>query len=83
MTYICPTWETAANTHLMKLQRVQNRILRVIGDFARRTQIQNMHRELQIPYVYDFITKNCKKQAEIIYNHDNENVSNIGSCEAQ
>jgi hypothetical protein len=33
--------------------------------------------------VYDFITKNCKKQAEVIQNHDNENVSDIGSGEAQ
>jgi predicted PP-loop superfamily ATPase len=30
MTYACPTWESAANSHLMKPQRLQNRILRVV-----------------------------------------------------
>jgi hypothetical protein len=27
MTYACSTWEYAADTHLMKLQRLQNRVL--------------------------------------------------------
>jgi hypothetical protein len=42
-----------------------------------------MHKEFQIPYVYDFITKICRKQAEVIQNHDNKNVSNIERGEAQ
>jgi hypothetical protein len=33
-----------------------------------------MHATFQIPYVYDYITKLCKKQAEVIKNHENENV---------
>jgi hypothetical protein len=28
--------------------------------------------------VYDYITKLCRQQAEVIQNHDNENVRNIG-----
>jgi hypothetical protein len=31
----------------------------------------------QIPYVYDYITKLCRRQAEIIHDHENENVRNI------
>jgi hypothetical protein len=42
-----------------------------------------MHAEFQIPYVYDFVTKVCRKQAEVIQNHDNENIRSIGSGEAQ
>jgi hypothetical protein len=38
-----------------------------------------MHVAFQIPYVYDYITKLCK--AEIILNHENENVRNIGKGE--
>jgi hypothetical protein len=34
------------------------------------------------PHVYDFITKLCRQQAEVIQNHDNENVRNIGQGEA-
>jgi hypothetical protein len=37
----------------------------------------------KIPYVYDFITKLCRQQAEVIQKHDNENVRNIGQGEAQ
>jgi hypothetical protein len=35
------------------------------------------------PYVYDLITKLCKRQAEVIQNHDNENFRNIGQGEPQ
>jgi hypothetical protein len=81
VTYACPAWEFAAETHLLKLQRVQNRVLRTIGNFPRDTSIRDMHVALQIPYVYDYITKLHRRQAEIIHNHDNENVSNIGQGE--
>jgi hypothetical protein len=37
----------------------------------------------KIPYVYDFITKLCRQQAEVIQNHQNPNVCNIGQDEAQ
>jgi hypothetical protein len=33
MTYACPTWEFAAKTNLLKLQRLQNRIIRTVGIF--------------------------------------------------
>jgi hypothetical protein len=32
-----------------------------------------MHVAFQIPYVYDYITKLCRQQAEVIQNHENEN----------
>jgi hypothetical protein len=57
MTYACPAWEFAADTHLMKLQRLQNKVLRTVGKFQRNTPIRNMYISLQIPYVYDYITK--------------------------
>jgi hypothetical protein len=37
MTYASPAWEFAADTHLIKLQRLQNKVLRTIGNFPRRT----------------------------------------------
>jgi hypothetical protein len=36
-----------------------------------------------VPYVYECITKICRKQAEVIQNHDTENVRNTGKTEAQ
>jgi hypothetical protein len=56
MIYACPAWEFAADTDLMKLQRLQNRVLRTIGRFLRDTTILDSHMALQIPYVYDYMT---------------------------
>jgi hypothetical protein len=36
-----------------------------------------------LPHLYEYITKLCRLQAEIILNHDNENVRNIGQGEAR
>jgi hypothetical protein len=40
-----------------------------------------MHVAFRVPYVYDYITKLWRRQAEIIHNHENENVRNIGQGE--
>jgi hypothetical protein len=83
MTYASPAWELAANTHLLKLQRLQDKVFRTIGYFPRRTQVQELHKSFNIPTIYDYITKLCKQQAEVIQNHENANVRNIGQGEAQ
>jgi hypothetical protein len=41
-----------------------------------------MHKVFHIPYVYDYITKSCRQQAEVIQNHENETVRYIGQGEA-
>jgi hypothetical protein len=33
--YAYPAWELAADTYLLKLQRLQNKVLRTIGNFPR------------------------------------------------
>jgi hypothetical protein len=45
--------------------------------------VRELHVAFKIPYVYDFITKLCRQQAEAIQNHVNPNVRNIGQGEAQ
>jgi hypothetical protein len=40
-----------------------------------------MHTAFNFPYAYDYITKLCRKQAEIILYHENANVRNIGQGE--
>jgi hypothetical protein len=69
MVYACPAWEFAAEIHLLKLQRLQNRVLRTIGNFQRHTSVCDMHVTFQIPYVYDYIIKSCRKQAEVTQNN--------------
>jgi hypothetical protein len=33
---------------------------------------------LKLPYIYDYITKVSRQHAEVIYNHENANIRNIG-----
>jgi hypothetical protein len=78
MTYACPTWEHAADTHHLKLQRLQNRALRAFGNLARCTPVRELHVTFKIPYVYNYITKVCSTQAKVILNHAYLNVLGIG-----
>jgi hypothetical protein len=66
----------------LKLQHLQNKVFRTIGNFPRRTPVRDLHVAFRIPYVYDFIAEPCKQQAEVIQNYENENVRNIGQGEA-
>jgi hypothetical protein len=62
----------------LKLQRLQNKVFRTIGNFPWCTSVRDVHAAFQIPYVYDYITKSYRQQAEVIQNHENENVRYIG-----
>jgi hypothetical protein len=50
----------ASESHLLKLQRLQNKVLRTIGSFPRRTSVRDMHAAFQIPYVYDYTPELCR-----------------------
>jgi hypothetical protein len=41
MPYACSTWEFVADTHHLKLQHIQNKILHIIGNFPRCTLVHN------------------------------------------
>jgi hypothetical protein len=43
MTYACPAWEFAADTCLLKLQRLQNKVLRTIGNIPRYTPVLDLY----------------------------------------
>jgi hypothetical protein len=68
--------EIAADTHLLKLQRQQNKILHTTGNFPRHMLLHKLHKAFNIPYIYDYITKLCRQQANITQNHGNDNVQN-------
>jgi hypothetical protein len=67
----------------LKLQRLQNKVLRTTDNFPRRTPVRELHKAFNIPYIRDYITTLCRQQAEVIQNHENANVRNIGQGEAQ
>jgi hypothetical protein len=83
LTYACPAWEFTADTHLIKLQSLQNKIFRTICNYSMRTPVCEMHMVFHLPYVYDYMTKLCRQQKGVILNHDNENVHDIGQSEAR
>jgi hypothetical protein len=83
MTYACTAWELAADTHLLKLQRLQNNVHRTTVNFPRCTLVRDLHTAFNLPYVSDYITKLCGQQAEVIQNHENGHVRSIGQGEAR
>jgi hypothetical protein len=83
MTYARPAWEFAADTQLLKLQGLQNKVLRPVGNFPKRTPVRELHKAFIISYIYDYITKLYRRQAEVIQNHENINARDIGKGEAR
>jgi hypothetical protein len=83
VTYVCPAWKFAADNYLLKLQRLQNKVLRTTGNFLRCTPVRDFHMAFKLPYVlvYDYITKLCRQQAEVIQNREIANVRTIGQGE--
>jgi hypothetical protein len=51
MTYAFPAWEFSVDIYLLKLQRLQNKVFRTIGNFPRRTSVHDIHVALKILYV--------------------------------
>jgi hypothetical protein len=66
MTYACPAWELAADTYLLKLQRLQNKGLHNTGNYLRCTSIRDLYTACNLPYVYDYVTELCREQVEVI-----------------
>jgi hypothetical protein len=73
MAYACPTWDCSPS----------RKVLRANGKFDRRTPIHDLHLAFKILYVYNYITKLCRRQAEVILNHETPNVRAIARGEAR
>jgi hypothetical protein len=56
---------------------MQNKVHRIIGKFPSCTGV------LKYPYIYNYIIKLCRQQAEAIQNHENIKVRYIRKDEAQ
>ncbi|PNF14997.1 hypothetical protein B7P43_G01555 [Cryptotermes secundus] len=81
MTYAYPACTCAADNHILKLERLQKKVLHTIGNFPRFTPVRDLHVAFKLLYIYDCLTKLCRQQAEIIQNHENAIVLNIGQDE--
>jgi hypothetical protein len=81
LIHVCPAWKFAADSHLLKLQRLQ--VLRTIGNLLRRTPTRDLHVAFGIQCLYDFVTKLCRQQATVMLNNGNGNMRSIGQGEAR
>jgi hypothetical protein len=57
MTYACRTWDFTADSHLLKLQRLRNKVLCTIGNLPRRIPASDLCVAFKIPFLYDFVKK--------------------------
>jgi hypothetical protein len=83
MTYAFPASELATVTYLLKLQPLQNKIVGTFGNFPRCTPVRDLNTAFNRPYVYDYITKLCRLQAEVVKKHENDHVHSVGQGEAR
>jgi hypothetical protein len=65
------------------LERLQNKVIRIIGNFLRRTPVRDFHTAFNLPYVYDYVAKLCRQQAEVIQNYENEHFRSVGQGETK
>jgi hypothetical protein len=49
----------------------------------RLTLIRELRMAFQVPYIYDYITKLCMQQAEVVQNYENANVREVGKGKAR
>jgi hypothetical protein len=67
----------------LKIAVPAKKVFHVFGYFARCISVHDFHMALNIPHVYNYITKLCRQQAEVIQNHDNEHICTIGQGKAR
>ena len=72
ITYGCPVWSNISESNYNKLQIVQNKFLRIIGNYPRYTFLNVMHSELNIEFIKTHIFKLAKK-----FFTDIENSANV------
>jgi hypothetical protein len=60
ITYACPAWELAADTGLLKLQRLQNKDLRIIGNFPKCIPVRDLRTAFNLPYAHNYTKKLCR-----------------------
>jgi hypothetical protein len=76
-----------AEVYLLKLQRLQNRVLRIIANVPRRSLVRDLHMvfgfQSSLCIRFYSIIKLCRQQADVIQNHENERIRCIGQGEGR
>ena len=78
MLYACQVWSMTSKTNFFKLQIQQNKFLRLAGNFRKFTKISQLHDELKIDYVYNYVKEQSIKYFQKSVNH-RESIRNLES----
>ena len=79
MVYACPVWSMTCKSNFRKLQVIQNKFLRIIGNYRKFTPINCMHEELRIEYIENYILTIVRNYFNRLENHSNRLVNSITS----
>jgi hypothetical protein len=55
MTFVFPAWEFVAKIHLLRLQRLENKVIHNIRNFPMRTRARDMHVAFYAKEVYYYV----------------------------
>jgi hypothetical protein len=61
----------------------KKKVFCINGTFPRCTLVRDLHMTFNLLYVYDYITKLCRQQAEVIQNHEYEHICSVQQGEAR
>lgn len=61
MTYACAVWNIISDSQCARLQRTQNKLLRLLTNSNRYITITELHRLTGLPLIRDFITESAQK----------------------
>lgn len=78
LTYGSTVWGNAAQTHIKKLQIIQNKFLRLILLKRRRTKITELHEYIKQPTIQEFIKKKAMQFYQKTRFHSNHLIQNLG-----
>ena len=76
-TYGIPLWGTASQSNIEKLQRLQNKILRMVTNAPWYVPNRVLHSDLQIPTIREEITRLSTKYKAKIDVHPNKFTTNL------
>lgn len=61
LTYACVAWNTISDTQCLRLQRTQNKMLRLLTNSPRYTAIEELHRRTKMQMVRDYVDESAQK----------------------
>jgi len=83
LLYAAPVWKNAAKSHIIKLQRVQNKAARIITGHSRDTTIIQLLDDLDLPYLDSLIDQIHINFWRKIQHSNQDHITNIGTLIAQ